>query len=124
MTFANTILVPLKADYLSLHGLVTLFSTYKTIKNYLNNDLTISGIVITMFNNSTKICSEIEIDVRKNLENLVFKTKIPQNVRITESTSYGMPINYYDPKSIGAIKYREFVDEFIDRNNKVNSQED
>jgi chromosome partitioning protein len=72
-----------------------------------------------MYNNSTKICSEVENDVRKNLEGLVFTTKIPQNVRITESPSYGMPVNYYDPKSIGAMKYMEFVTEFIERNNKL-----
>jgi chromosome partitioning protein len=119
MTLADKILVPLKADYLSLHGLVTLFNTYKKIKDYCNKNLTISGIVITMFNNATKICAEVENDVRNNLEELIYNTKIPQNTRITESPSYGIPIIYYDPKSIGAIKYREFVDEFVKKNNNT-----
>jgi chromosome partitioning protein len=115
MTLADKIIIPLKADYLSLHGLVTLIDTYKTIKRYFNSNLTITGIVITMFNNSTRICSEVETDVRSNIGELIFKTKIPQNVKITESPSFSVPIIYHDPKSIGAIKYREFVNEFIER---------
>jgi chromosome partitioning protein len=115
MTLADKIIVPVKADYLSLHGLVTLFNTYKKIKDYYNTSLKLSGIVITMFNNGTKICNEVENDVRQNLGDLIFNTKIPQNVKITESPSHGIPIIYYDPKSIGAIKYREFVDEVVQR---------
>jgi chromosome partitioning protein len=123
MTVSEKIIVPLKADFLSLHGLITLFSTYKSVKDLFNSKLIIMGILITMFNNSTKICSEVESDVRKTLDKLVFTTKIPQNVRITESPSFGTPVNYYDPKSIGSIKYNEFVLEFLERNAKVNSQE-
>jgi chromosome partitioning protein len=115
MTMADKIIVPLKADYLSLHGLITLFDTYKLIKSSYNNNLAVTGIVITMFNNSTRICSDVENNVRSNIGELIFNTKIPQNIRITESPSHGLPIIYHDPKSIGALKYREFVEEFVSR---------
>jgi chromosome partitioning protein len=122
MTFSNKIIVPIKSDYLSLHGLVTLFDTYKKIKNNFNSELLIVGILLTMFNNTVRICAEVENEVRTKIGNLVFRTKIPQNVRITESPSFQTPIIYHDPKSIGAVKYKEFVDEVISRVVKINSQ--
>jgi chromosome partitioning protein len=123
MTLSDKIVVPVKTDFLSLHGLITLIQTYKKIKDNFNSNLVIIGVLLTMYNNSTKICSEVEVDIRKNLNTLVFETKIPQNVRITESPSFGIPINFYDNKSSGAIKYQEFVKEFLERNRKIKNQE-
>lgn len=120
MSFANKIIVPMKADYLSLHGIATLLKTYQTIKFNYNKNLSLSGIIITMFSNSAKICGDVEKDVRTGLQNIVYTTKIPQNIRITESPGFGVPVIYHDPKSVGAIKYREFVDEFIQRQNNYN----
>jgi chromosome partitioning protein len=117
MTMADKIIVPLKADFLSLNGLVTLVDTYQSIKNNYNAELSISGIIITMFNSSARLCNEMEQDVRKKIGDLLFNTKIPQNIKITESPGFGLPIIYHDPKCIGSIKYKEFVNEFMERNN-------
>jgi chromosome partitioning protein len=122
MTWCNYIIIPVKADYLSLHGIITMLETYKNIKYNFNNKLLIIGLVITMFNASTKICQEVENEVREKLNVLVFKTKIPQNVKITESPSFGMPIIYHDPKSTGAIKYIELVKEVLARIHRINQR--
>jgi chromosome partitioning protein len=122
MTMCNQILVPLKADFLSLQGLILLFDTYKKIKYNFNSGLLIVGILLTMFNSSTKICGDVENEVRTKIGNLIFKTKIPQNVKITESPSFGLPIIYHDAKSIGATRYKEFVDEVVTRVKRINIQ--
>jgi chromosome partitioning protein len=121
MTFCNKILVPLKADFLSIHGLAILLETYQKIKTNLNLNLIIIGVLLNMFNISTKICTDVEKAISGAIGPLLFTTKIPQNVKITESPSFKVPIIYHDPKSNGSIKYKEFVEELLIRNNKINN---
>lgn len=123
MVLSDKIVIPIKSDFLSLYGLVMLFKTYKNIYTNFNNKSLVIGIILTMYNNSTKICGEVEKDVKGYVGKLLFNTKIPQNVRVTESPSYGIPVNFYDPKSAGSIKYNEFIDEFLERNTAINKQE-
>jgi chromosome partitioning protein len=114
MNAANSLIVPLKADYLSLQGLAILLKIYKKMK-YINKKLIIEGVLLTMYSTQTKLCKEVEDDLSKAFSDLVFNTKIPQNVKIAESPSFAQPIIYYDPKCLGSIKYNEFTNEFLAR---------
>jgi chromosome partitioning protein len=121
MTASNSIIVPLKADYLSLQGLAILLSVYKQMKEYLNPNLAINGILLTMYSNSTNLCKEVEQDLKENLKDLIFNTNIPQNIKIAESPSHKLPIIYYDPKCSGSIKYKEFTEELLSKLNNHKS---
>jgi chromosome partitioning protein len=120
MTASDCIIIPVKADFLSLQGLAILTNTYIRMKNMLNPDLYILGVLITMFNQSTVLSKDVEINIKKSVGELVFDTKIPQNVKIAESPSFSKPVIYHDNKSIGALKYLEFTEEFLKRINKQN----
>ncbi|MDR2458384.1 MAG: AAA family ATPase, partial [Clostridiales Family XIII bacterium] len=85
MTLCNKIIVPLKTDFLSLHGLDIFLETYQKIKTNLNPELIIIGVLLTMFNTTLRICHDVETDLRRAVGPILFKSKIPQNVRITES---------------------------------------
>jgi chromosome partitioning protein len=117
MTASNSIIVPLRADFLSLHGLATLLSAYKQMKAYLNPTLTVNGILLTMYSHTLNLCKEVEDDLIKNLGNIVFKTKIPQNIKIAESAGYNKPVIYYDPKCVGSVCYKQLTTELL---NKIN----
>jgi chromosome partitioning protein len=115
LTASNSIIVPMKADYLSLKGLTSLLKVYNDMLSYLNKDLKIDGILINMHSSSTNLSKEVEEELRKNYPQYLYDTIIPQNVRIAESPSHQLPVIYYDPRSIGSIKFNEFTDEFLTR---------
>jgi chromosome partitioning protein len=113
MKASNTIIIPLKADFLALHGLVTLYKTYQSIRLSLNPDLSILGILLTMFSSGLNICKDVETSVRETFKSLVFENKIPQNVTIAESPSFSVPVIVHGPKSVGALSYMNFTMEFL-----------
>jgi chromosome partitioning protein len=123
MTAASSLVVPLKPDYLSLQGLAILLSIYKKMKTVLNPNLVINGILLTMYSITTNLCKEVEQDLKKALGDLIFETKIPQNVKIAESPSFGKPIIYHDPKCIGSLKYKEFTRELLRKIKKAGRKE-
>jgi chromosome partitioning protein len=117
MAASTSLVVPLKADYLSLQGLAILIVAYRDMKTFINPGLKISGILLTMFSKAVNLSKEIEADLKKNLGEYLFETCIPQNIKIAESPSYKLPVINYDPKCSGSIKYKEFTQELLGKLN-------
>ena len=113
MTTADTVLVPIQCEYYALEGLSQLIHTINLVKERLNPDLDIEGVVFTMYDSRTNLSMQVVENVKANLSQRVFKTLIPRNIRLAEAPSYGMPINAYDPKSAGAEAYMQLADEII-----------
>ena len=115
MTAADSVLVPIQCEYYALEGVSQLIHTIDLVKERLNQKIVIEGIVFTMFDGRTNLSSQVVQNVRENLEQHIFKTIIPRNVRLAEAPSYGIPINEYDPRSAGAESYRKLAEEIINR---------
>ena len=113
MTTADTVLVPIQCEYYALEGLSQLIHTINLVKERLNPDLDIEGVVFTMYNSRTNLSMQVVENVKSNLSQKVFQTLIPRNIRLAEAPSYGMPINAYDPKSAGAEAYMQLAEEVI-----------
>lgn len=117
MTTANSVLVPIQCEYYALEGLSQLIHTVNLIKERLNSDLYMEGVVFTMYDARTNLSMQVVENVKSNLQENVCKTLIPRNIRLAEAPSYGMPITMYDPKSAGAESYRQLADEIIKNRN-------
>lgn len=115
MTTADSVLVPIQCEYYALEGLSQLIYTIDLVKERLNEKLEIEGIVFTMYDGRTCLSSQVVENVKANLDEKVFETLIPRNVRLAEAPSHGLPINLYDPKSTGAVRYRKLAEEIIER---------
>ncbi len=115
MTAANSILVPIQCEYYALEGLSQLLHTIELVKERLNKRLQIEGVVFTMYDARTNLSLEVVENVKENLNQNIYKTIIPRNVRLAEAPSYGLPINLYDSRSAGAEAYRLLAEEVIDR---------
>ncbi len=113
LTASDSIIVPIQCEYYALEGLTQLIKTEELIKERLNPELTIEGIVFTMFDARTNLSSQVVETVKNNLNQHIYKTTIPRNVRLAESPSYGMPVTEYDSKSSGAKAYRSLAKEVI-----------
>lgn len=115
MTTANTVLVPIQCEYYALEGLSQLIHTINLVKDRLNPELEIEGVVFTMYDARTNLSLQVVENVKENLEQNIYKAIIPRNVRLAEAPSHGVPINVYEPKSAGAEAYRELASEVIER---------
>ena len=115
MTTADSVLVPIQCEYYALEGLSQLIHTIELVKERLNSNLEIEGVVFTMYDARTNLSLQVVENVKDNLNQNIYKTIIPRNIRLAEAPSYGMPINQYDPKSSGAESYRLLADEVIER---------
>ena len=115
MTTANSVLVPIQCEYYALEGLSQLIHTVNLIKERLNPDLEMEGVVFTMFDSRTNLSNQVVENVKSNLKQNVCETVIPRNIRLAEAPSHGMPITMYEPKSAGAESYRQLADEIINR---------
>ena len=113
LTAANTVLVPIQCEFFALDGLSQLIYTVNLIRKQLNRLLTIEGIVFTMYDSRTNLSMQVVENVKQNLNQKVYNTLIPRNIRLAEAPSYGMPINMYDPKSAGAEAYMQLAEEVI-----------
>ncbi|MBQ6360296.1 MAG: ParA family protein [Lachnospiraceae bacterium] len=113
LTTADTVLIPIQCEYYALEGLSQLMYTIDLVKNRLNEDLMVEGVVFTMYDSRTNLSAQVVENVRDNLEYNIYNTIIPRNVRLAEAPSYGMPITVYDPKSAGAESYRKLAKEVI-----------
>ena len=105
MTTADSVLVPIQCEYYALEGLSQLIHTVELVKERLNPILEIEGVVFTMYDARTNLSLQVVENVKENLQQNIYKTIIPRNIRLAEAPSYGMPINLYDPKSTGASAY-------------------
>lgn len=113
MTAADTVLVPIQCEFFALDGLSQLIYTIKLIQQKLNKNLKIEGVVFTMYDSRTNLSLQVVENVKENLNQNVYKTIIPRNVRLAEAPSHGMPIITYDSRSAGAESYRLLADEVI-----------
>lgn len=113
---ADSILVPIQCEFYALEGLTQLISTINLVKQRLNPKIDIEGILFTMYDNRTKLCTQVVDEVKAFLPSKIYDTKIPRNVRLAEAPSYGLPVIYYERSSKGAVSYLELADEVIRRN--------
>ena len=115
MTTADSVLVPIQCEYYALEGLSQLIHTINLVKERLNPDLEMEGVVFTMYDSRTNLSVQVVENVKQNLRGQkIFSTLIPRNIRLAEAPSHGMPINLYDSKSAGAEAYGALADEIID----------
>lgn len=115
LTAADYVIVPLQCEYFALEGLSMLLQTIKQVQEGYNKDLAIGGIVFTMYDSRTKLANEVVSEVTSYFKDLVFKTVIPRNIRLSEAPSHSVPINQYDPSCIGAKNYKSLAEEVISR---------
>lgn len=115
MTTADTVLVPIQCEYYALEGLSQLLHTIDLVKERLNPELEMEGVVFTMYDARTNLSLQVVENVKNNLNQTIYKTIIPRNVRLAEAPSHGMPINKYDSKSAGAESYQLLAEEVIHR---------
>ncbi len=119
MVAAHSILVPLQSEFYALEGLSQLMLTIREIRQNANAELRIEGVVLTMFDNRNNLSNQVEQDARDNLGELVFHTRIPRNVRLSEAPSYAMPVTSYDSASKGAQAYRDLAAELLRNQHSV-----
>ena len=117
MTTADTVLVPIQCEYYALEGLSQLMHTIELVQERLNPELEMEGVVFTMYDARTNLSLQVVENVKANLDQKIYKTIIPRNVRLAEAPSYGMPITKYDARSTGAESYRLLAEEVINREN-------
>ena len=113
MTTADSVLVPIQCEYYALEGLSQLMHTIDLVQDRLNASLEIEGVVFTMYDARRNLSLQVVENVKNSLNQNIYKTIIPRNVRLAEAPSYGLPINYYDSKSTGAESYRLMAEEVI-----------
>ncbi|MEM1272560.1 MAG: AAA family ATPase [Pseudomonadota bacterium] len=115
MVAADSVLVPLQAEFFALEGLSQLMQTLRQVRETANPALRIEGIVLTMYDTRNNLCHQVEGDARENLGDLVFKTRVPRNVRLSEAPSFAVPVLHYDSGSRGSAAYRALAREVVDR---------
>ena len=115
LTAATSILIPLQSEYYALEGMGQLLNTVERVKNGLNPQLFLEGILLTMVDRRTTLARQVEKEARSHFAHLVYETVIPRNVRLSESPSHGRPIALYDVTSKGAQAYFRLAEEFISR---------
>lgn len=116
MIAAHSVLVPLQSEFFALEGLSQLMLTIREVRQSGNKDLRIEGIVLTMYDQRNNLSQQVEQDARDNLGDLVFATRIPRNVRVSEAPSFAMPVLTYDTLSKGAQAYRALAREVMEKN--------
>jgi chromosome partitioning protein len=119
MAAAHAILVPLQCEFFALEGLSQLLQTVEQVKSTLNPDLTIHGIVLTMFDARNNLSNQVVADVREFMGKKVYDTIIPRNVRVSEAPSYGKPVLVYDLKCVGSEAYLRLATEIIQREKEL-----
>ena len=115
MTTSDSVLVPIQCEYYALELLSHLIHTIELVQERLNPELEIEGVVFTMYDARTNLSLQVVENVKDNLNQNIYKTIIPRNVRLAEAPSYGMPINLYDPKSKGTESYLLLAEEVINK---------
>ncbi len=121
LTAADAVLIPLQCEYYALEGLTQLLATLDLIRDHLNPDLAIKGVVLTMYDGRTRLSADVAAEVRRHLGARVYQTVIPRNVRLSEAPSHGKPISSYSPDSTGAAAYSALAIELRTRDGRVAS---
>lgn len=115
MVAAHSVLIPLQSEFFALEGLSQLMLTVREVRQTANPDLRIEGIVLTMYDARNNLSQQVEEDARDNLGDLVYQTRIPRNVRVSEAPSFAQSVLQYDPNSKGAEAYRTLAREMLDK---------
>ncbi len=114
----DSVIIPIQCEFLSLEGLVELTEAIKKVQKSFNPNITIDGILFTMYMKRYNLTAQVVEEVKTHFPKMVYKTVIPRNVALSEAPSFGQPIMYYNPKCKGAKAYEEFADEFLKRQKK------
>ncbi len=118
LTAADAVLIPIQCEYYALEGLTQLIATVNLVRDHLNPDLAVKGVVLTMFDPRTNLSAQVAAEVRAHLGDSVFATVVPRNVRLSEAPSYGLPVALYSPASKGADAYRALAAELRARDSR------
>ncbi len=110
---SNGVIVPIQSEYFALEGLSQMMNTIKLVKKFLNPTIEVEGVVLTLYDNRSKLSKGVTEEIEKLFGSKVFSTKIPRNVRLAEAPSYGKPVVLYDRKCAGAKAYESLAEEFI-----------
>jgi chromosome partitioning protein len=113
---ADSILVPIQCEFYALEGVSQLLNTIALVKDGLNPDLHIEGVLMTMADFRTNLTNEVISEIKNYFKDKVYKSIIPRNIRLSEAPSFGKPINFYDNTSVGSLKYKELAEEFLSVN--------
>ena len=113
MTTSDSVIVPIQCEYYALEGLSQLMHTIELVQDRLNPKLEMEGVVFTMYDARTNLSLQVVENVKENLQQNIYKTIIPRNIRLAEAPSYGLPIHMYDKKSAGSIAYQKLAKEVI-----------
>src|SRR5215212_3032939 len=117
LTAADSVIVPVQAEFFALEGLGKLLNTIKIVQNRLNPELKIEGLLMTMYDGRLRLCNQVVNEVRKHFEDLVFSSIIHRNTRLSEAPSFGKPAILYDADSKGAVNYLNLAKEILQKNN-------
>jgi chromosome partitioning protein len=112
---ADSLIIPIQCEYYALEGVSQLTGTIELVRSNLNSSLELSGMLLTMYDARTRLSRDVATEVQSRFGDVVFKSAIPRNVRISEAPSHGMPIQYYDPSSPGTLAYNKFTKEALSR---------
>ena len=115
LTAADSVLTPIQCEFYALEGVGQLVNTIQLVKKSLNKKLEIEGVILSMYDNRTKLCNEVVVEVKKYFNDKVYETTIPRNIRLAEAPSFGLPIMLYDDKCKGAEAYEDLANEFLKR---------
>ena len=113
---ADTLIVPMQAEYFALEGITELISTLERVRASVNPEVTIEGVLLTMYDDRTNLAQQVTDTLREYFRERLFKTVIPRNVRLAEAPSHGKPVALYDPRSRGTEAYFELAQEYLTRN--------
>jgi chromosome partitioning protein len=113
---ADSLIVPMQAEYFALEGITELISTLERVRGAVNPNVTIEGVLLTMYDDRTNLAQQVTETLREYFKERLFKTVIPRNVRLAEAPSHGKPVALYDPRSRGAEAYFELAGEYMARN--------
>jgi chromosome partitioning protein len=119
LTASDSVLIPMQCEFFSLEGLSHLLTTLDLIKENLNHELEIGGIILTMRDLRNKLTQQVEVDVRSFLKEKVFKNSIPRNVRLSEAPSYGIPGIFYDSSCLGSESYMKLAKEILQKESRA-----
>ena len=116
LTASDSVLIPVQCEYFALEGLGKLLNTIKIIQTRLNPELTIEGILLTMYDVRLRLSNQVVEEVKTHFKRMVFNTIIPRNIKLSESPSFGVPAIAHDAESKGAISYLHLAKEIVDNN--------
>ena len=118
---ADAVLIPMQCEYFALEGLADLVGTVKVIKRKLNPGIQVEGVLLTMYDGRTNLCTQVAGEVKKYFREKVYRTVIPRNIRLSEAPSHGKPVTAYQATSRGAVAYVALAQEYLEREERENT---